>query len=698
MTEKLTEPASRYESAVTTLSGVGPALAERLHKLGLYTLGDLALHLPIRYQDRTRVTPLSQVRPGQECLVEAEVTDTRITFGRRRTLQCMVADPSGTAAFRLFHFSASQQSGLAGGTRVRLFGEARLGPGGIEFVHPEYQRLGAKPPELPNTLTPIYGITEGLGQNRIRKLVDAACREILSDPALELLPPRLPLLEGLPDTEGALRRVHQPPPGLQVDALRDGSDPAIQRLALEELLAHQLGMRLRRRHAQSRQAAPLPCDDQALDGFRSNLPFQLTGDQNRAVDEILNDLARPVPMMRLLQGDVGSGKTVVAAAAMAQAACRKLQACLMAPTEILADQHFRNLHAWLSPLGIKVGLLTGKTRAAERTKLLASLANGSLELVVGTHALFQADVLFHHLAMVVIDEQHRFGVAQRLALAEKSQVRKIWPHQLVMTATPIPRTLSMSLYADLDYSCVRELPPGRTPVETVAVSTERREQVIERIQAACGAGRQAYWVCTLIEESEELDCQAAEKTAADLSEVLSGLEVGLVHGRMSAKEKSEVMRAFKSGAINVLVATTVIEVGVDVPAASLIVIENAERLGLSQLHQLRGRVGRGDVASYCVLLYQGPLSNTARQRLQVLRETNDGFEIAEEDLKLRGPGELLGTRQTGLAQFRIADLVRDAHLLEPVHQLAEQICTQHPRRVEPLIQRWLAEGGAYADA
>lgn len=698
MTVREPDLESEPGAPVTVLPGVGPGLAGRLERMGIVTLGDLALHLPLRYQDRTRITPLAALVPGGECLVEGRIEDTRVSFGRRRSLQCVIADASGRATLRFYHFSGAQQRRLQKGARLRVFGEPRRGATGCEFYHPEYSFTDGEDAPLEETLTPVYGVTDGLGQARIRGLVATACERLSGNPRLELVPAAIRKRYSLAALGDALRAVHTPEGSTAARELSEGRHPALQRLAVEELLAHQLGVRRRKAMNQERRAPRICLEPDQLAQFLDALPFELTGDQRQALDAILDDLAAGSPMMRLVQGDVGSGKTVVAAAAMFLAARADRQTALMAPTEILAEQHHRNLAGWMAPLGIEVGLLTGKTPAAERKRVRAKLADGSLAVVAGTHALFQEDVRFASLALAVIDEQHRFGVAQRLALSRNSAADNCWPHQLIMTATPIPRTLTMSVYADLDYSCIRELPPGRQPVTTVAVSDARRDEVIARIRAACGGGRQAYWVCTLIEESEDLECQAAENTAAELDRLLEGIRVGLVHGRMKAAEKAARMADFQAGRIDLLVATTVIEVGVDVPGASLMIVENAERLGLSQLHQLRGRVGRGAADSYCVLMYHPPLTGAARRRIDVLRETSDGFRIAEEDLRLRGPGELLGTRQTGLTRFRIADIVRDAHLLGLARELAERVWTGHPERVEPLIRRWLPESGAYADA
>jgi ATP-dependent DNA helicase RecG len=607
---------------------------------------------------------------------------------------------------RFFHFNQAQQQSLQAGTRLRCFGEVRRGKSGLEMYHPEYQHLNqAKPPALAETLTPIYPATEGVTQQRIRDLCAQALQRLDSHQLKDWLPADLgnqTLSYSLVD---ALRLLHNPPPGTALNLLAEGEHPAQQRLAAEELIAHHLSL-LRLRQKIQQQAAPaLASDEGAKQRFLEQLPFTLTAAQQRVAAEISADISQPIPMLRLVQGDVGSGKTVVAALAAIQAIANGMQAALMAPTEILAEQHRVNFEAWLRPLGIRIAWLTGKLKGKGREVQLAAIADGSAQIIIGTHALFQEGVEFHNLGLTIIDEQHRFGVHQRLALRKKGanldgdpQGLGSTPHQLIMTATPIPRTLAMSAYADLDCSVIDELPPGRTPVETVVLSNIRRNDVIERMRASCTDGRQAYWVCTLIEESDVLEAQAAEATAQELQLLLSELSIGLIHGRLKPKEKVQIMQAFKDGEINLLVATTVIEVGVDVPNASLMVIENSERLGLSQLHQLRGRVGRGSQNSHCVLLYQAPISGNSAARLKIMRETNDGFKIAEKDLEIRGPGEVLGTRQTGDMQFHIADLQRDSHMLPEVKTIALALLQQHSKNVEPLISRWLGHSEQYAQA
>jgi len=679
---------------VTTLRGVGAALAERLARLGAARVADLLFILPLRYEDRTRVVPLGTLAPGTRAAVEGEVQLTEVAYRRRRQLLTRISDGSGMLTLRFFYFSASQQANLARGTRLRAFGEVRRGPLGLEMVHPEYRRLGAAAAPLEETLTPVYPTTEGVPQGRLRALVQEALRA-LGRAGLPDLLPRGTLPPGLPGLHEALAYVHAPPREVRLAELASGRHPAQRRLAFEELLAHQLTLRLRKRAVKSDPALPLADAGGFEARFLARLPFRLTRAQARALAEVDADLGAAVPMVRLVQGDVGCGKTVVAAAAAARAAGSGAQAALMAPTELLAEQHWRAFHEWFKPLGETVALLSGGQPARTRRSALAAIAAGQVRVVVGTHALFQEGIDFAQLALVIVDEQHRFGVQQRLKLAEKGQRAGRLPHQLIMTATPIPRTLAMTAYADLDISVIDELPPGRTPVQTVVVSEERRPEVVARIVAACGAGRQVYWVCPLIDESDELRAQAAEETAAQLTAALPGVRVGLVHGRMPPAAKDQAMLAFKAGKIQLLVATTVIEVGVDVPNATLMVIENAERMGLAQLHQLRGRVGRGTEASSCVLLYRAPLSELARERLKVIRESCDGFEIARRDLELRGPGELLGTRQTGLAQLRVADLMRDADLLPRVQETAEQLLVAHPEAIAALAERWIGGGERY---
>ncbi len=679
---------------LTALRGVGAALAARLERLGVRRIEDLLWLLPLRYEDRTRLTPIGALEPGARAAVEGEVQLTEIAYRGRRQLLTRIADGSGWLTLRFFHFSASQQQGLARGTRLRCFGEVRRGPLGLEMVHPEYRRLAEVAAPLEETLTPIYPLTEGLPQSRLRALVNAALDQEGSR-LREWLPPGAGLPKGLPSLRQALTYLHRPPRAAQLAELAAGRHPAQRRLAFEELLAHHLTLRMRKRALQTDPAWPLADAEGLAQRFIAALPFSLTRAQRQAHSEVRADLGARMPMVRLLQGDVGCGKTVVAAAAAAQAAGSGLQAALMAPTELLAEQHWRNFEEWFRPLGVPVALLSGRQPARARARARAAVASGEVRIVVGTHALFQEGIEFARLALVVVDEQHRFGVQQRLRLSEKGQKDGRLPHQLIMTATPIPRTLAMTAYADLDISLIDELPPGRTPVRTVVMPEQRRARVVARIVEACRAGRQAYWVCPLIDESDELRAQAAEETAAKLAAALPGVRLGLVHGRMPAGPKDAAMHAFKAGRIQLLVATTVIEVGVDVPNATLMVVENAERLGLAQLHQLRGRVGRGHEASTCVLLYRAPLSELARARLKVIRATADGFEIARRDLALRGPGELLGTRQTGLAQLRVADLIRDADLLPRVQQTAERLLAAYPQNVTALTARWIGAGERY---
>ena len=688
------------EIPVTALKGVGAKLAETLAKLHISSLQDLLFHLPARYQDRTRVVPLAGLRPGMDAVVEGEVRAADVAFGRRRSLAVRLQDTTGSITLRFFHFTAAQKNRLAPGTRVRCYGEARRGSAGIELYHPETEVMGEDVSPVAETLTPIYPLTEGLGQGRLRALIGQGLDWLAAGHVTELLPAELlPRSLQIP-LAGALLYLHRPPADADLAQLAEGQHPAQQRLALEELLAHHLSLLELRRTAAAVAAAPLPVNAALERDFLARLPFTPTSAQQRVGKEIADDLSGPAPMMRLLQGDVGAGKTLVAARAALQAIGAGHQCAVMAPTEILAEQHRINFSAWLEPLGITVAWLTGSMKAAERRAQLEAIEHGNAQLIVGTHALFQEGVTFHRLALVIIDEQHRFGVAQRLQLREKGATEgevRTQPHQLIMTATPIPRTLAMSAFADLDCSVIDELPPGRQPINTVAISNERRYDVMERVQTAVKDGRQAYWVCTLIEESETLQAQAAESTAEELADTLDGVRVALVHGRMKPDAKELVMKAFKAGEVDLLVATTVIEVGVDVPNASLMIIENPERLGLAQLHQLRGRVGRGSIASHCVLMYSTPLSANGRARLQALRSHADGFAIAEEDLRLRGPGEILGTRQTGEIQHRIADLQRDAHLLPQVQKIAAA-AQLTPASRTALVRRWLHNKPRFAEA
>ena len=681
---------------VTALRGVGDALAARLSALGVTSTQDLLFLLPLRYEDRTRVVPLGELRAGDRASVEGEVLLTEVAFRGRRQMLCKIADGSGFLTLRFFYFTAQQQQGLARGTRIRCFGEARKGPKGLEFVHPEYRRVdpGAAT-EAEDHLTPIYPSTEGVTQGRLRQLVRLALDQTAAGDPHDWLPATLLADAELPTLRAALIYVHRPPADAPVDLLMTWRHPAQRRLAFEELLAHQLSLKLLRQRIQSDPGWPLTSDGSLKADLLKALPFAMTKAQSRVLLEIEADLAKPKPMLRLVQGDVGCGKTLVAALAATQAIAMRRQVALMAPTELLADQHAQNFRRWFEPLGIAVALLSGRQTGKARAAILEGVREGHAPLVIGTHALFQESVIFASLALVVVDEQHRFGVHQRLSLREKGSADGHQPHQLIMTATPIPRTLAMTAYADLDVSVIDELPPGRTPVKTVVMSESKRDEVVQRIRNACLEGRQAYWVCPLIDESEEMPYQAAEETGAALAAALPELKVGLVHGRMPPTAKEGTMRRFKDGQIQLLVATTVIEVGVDVPNATLMVIENAERLGLAQLHQLRGRVGRGEHSSSCLLLYRAPLSSLARLRLAVMRDTNDGFEVARRDLDLRGPGELLGTRQTGLAQMRVADLLRDADLLPRVQIAAESMLRDWPQNVTPLIRRWVGHAEQY---
>jgi ATP-dependent DNA helicase RecG len=681
---------------VTVLRGVGEALATRLSALGVATTQDLLFLLPLRYEDRTRVVPLGELLPGQRASVEGEVLLTEVAFRGRRQMLCKIGDGSGYLTLRFFYFTAQQQQGLARGARVRCFGEARRGPQGLEFVHPEYRRVDpTATDESEEHLTPIYPSTEGVTQGRLRLLVRLALDQTGADDPQDWLPSPLLADAQLPTLREALLYVHRPPADAPVDLLMSWRHPAQRRLAFEELLAHQLSLKLLRQRIQNDPGWALSSDGSLKASLLAALPFSMTAAQSRVLLEIERDLALAKPMLRLVQGDVGCGKTLVAALAATQAIQMGRQVALMAPTELLADQHAQNFRRWFEPLKVAVALLSGRQTGKARGTILAGIRAGHAPIVIGTHALFQESVEFASLALVVVDEQHRFGVHQRLSLREKGAVDGHQPHQLIMTATPIPRTLAMTAYADLDVSVIDELPPGRTPVKTVVMAESRRDEVVQRIRTACLHGRQAYWVCPLIDESAEMPYQAAEETAAALAEALPEIKVGLVHGRMPPTAKEGTMRHFKDGGIQLLVATTVIEVGVDVPNATLMVIENAERLGLAQLHQLRGRVGRGQHESSCLLLYRSPLSSLARLRLAVMRDTNDGFEVARRDLELRGPGELLGTRQTGLAQMRVADLLRDADLLPRVQIAAETMLRDWPENVTPLIRRWVGHAEQY---
>ncbi|WAR43703.1 ATP-dependent DNA helicase RecG [Methylomonas rapida] len=677
---------------VTTLTGIGSQSAVRLQKLGIKTVQDLLFHLPQRYQDRTRVHPIASLVPGTTALVCGCVEFTDTAPRGRSSVISRISDASGLLSLRFFHFSVQQLQQLKPGVHLSCFGEVRQGFNGLEMIHPEYKVIHEGEDPTETTLTPVYPLTEGLSQTTLRKAIKQALTSCLrSDSLSDWLPHSICQTYHFPALTEALLTLHSPPTALSASTLENGNLPALKRLAFEEFLAHHLALLLSKQEYKTWQAPVFRVDSLAKQEFIGQLPFTLTGAQQRVVAEIEADLGKPHPMLRLVQGDVGCGKTLVAALAALTAVCSGFQVALMAPTELLAEQHFRNFSQWFAHTGVGVFYLSGQLKGKARANTLQALAEGSAGLVVGTHALFQDSVSFHKLGLVIIDEQHRFGVQQRLALRAKGHDEGRIPHQLVMTATPIPRTLAMLQYSDLDISIIDELPPGRKPVKTSVIPSERRDEVIARLWHWIAQGHQAYWVCTLIEESEQLQCEAAEKTAQYLQNVLPDARIGLVHGRMKAADKDLVMQAFKNGDCDLLVATTVIEVGVDVPNAGLMVIENPERLGLSQLHQLRGRVGRGQIDSYCLLLYQSPLSQAGKERLGILRESNDGFVIAEKDLQLRGPGEIIGTRQTGQIQFKIADLARDRELLDHVQGAARLIRQEHPEAIRPLIERWNGE-------
>ena len=659
-----------------------------MERLGLHSDLDLALHLPLRYEDETRLTPLAQLRDGVVAQVEATVSDCRIETRPRRQLVVRLRDDGDELVLRFLHFYPSQQKAMAPGTRVRARGEVRIGFFGREMVHPAVKAVAEGSP-LPQTLTPVYPAGAQLPQAYLRKAIAGA---LARAPLQEVLPPEL-LPPGLPSLREALQFLHHPPPDASLDTLLDHSHPAWQRLKFEELLAQQLSQaQARHERGQLRAPALRGLDGGLAQQLQAVLPFALTAAQQRVGAEIAADLARPQPMHRLLQGDVGSGKTVVAALAAARAIDSGWQCALMAPTEILAEQHFRKLVQWLEPLGLGVAWLTGSRKGKARTQMLERVASGEAALAVGTHAVIQDDVRFARLGLAIIDEQHRFGVQQRLALRRKLATGELEPHLLMMTATPIPRTLAMTYFADLEVSTIDELPPGRTPVLTKVFADSRRAEVVARIRDELAQGRQAYWVCPLIEESEAVDLRHASQTFDELSAALPGRTVGLLHGRMKPAEKAAVMADFVIGRLQLLVATTVIEVGVDVPNASLMVVEHAERFGLSQLHQLRGRVGRGSAASVCVLLYASPLGQSGKARLKAMLDTHDGFEIARRDLEIRGPGEFMGARQSGDALLRFADLAEDNLLLQQARRVAPLLLQHHPQAAHRHVRRWL--GGA----
>lgn len=678
-------------ATVHQLQGVGTASAALLEKLNIFTTDDLLFHLPRDYEDRSTIIPMNQLVVGRSYLLEGTVSSIDFPPGKRKSMAVLLEDDFGKVTLRFYHIYKALTDKMRSGNRLRVFGEVRVGARGLELYHPEIQQISAQT-ALPKTrLTAIYPSTEGLTQAKLREYVRQALEQHSAN-LPELLPEKFTNGYALKE---ALEYIHEPPIDANMQQLMQGSHPAQQRLIFEELVAHQISLLTRRAYIREIEAPAFEPSTILAKKLLANLPFNMTGAQRRVSKEIMIDLKQHQPMLRLVQGDVGAGKTLVAAVAACHALEAGWQVALMAPTEILAEQHYLNFKRWFEPLGIQVAWLSGKQKGKARTQAEAIIRGGLAQLVVGTHALFQENVEFARLGLVIIDEQHRFGVDQRLALRNKG-AEQMTPHQLVMTATPIPRTLAMSAYGDLDTSVIDELPPGRTPIQTVTIPLDRREEVLQRIATNCQEGKQAYWVCTLVEQSETLDAQAAEATYAEIKERFPSLNIGLVHGKMKADEKQSVMQQFKNNELQLLIATTVIEVGVDVPNASIMVIENAERLGLSQLHQLRGRVGRGAKASFCALLYKTPLSQNGQERLSILRESNDGFVIAEKDLELRGPGELLGTKQTGDMGFRVAKLERDDHLLTQAHYVAEQVLKDYPVNAEALLKRWLPEAPRYA--
>lgn len=695
-----------HTSSLINLKGVGPKVQEKLSKLGLNNIQDVLFHLPYRYEDRTQVVPVAALRHGQSSLIEVTVDCASIAFSRkgksRRMLLVQVSDGTGSLMLRFFYFNKQQQEMLVEGAKLRCFGDVRYGASSLEIVHPEYSLLNeTNNPEMENSLTPVYHTIDGVSQILLRRL-SVQCLELLDNESLlpDYLNETLFEQEEYYSLSGALKYVHRPPTGANVNLLFEAQHASQLRLIFEELMAQHLSLQALREKNRKNTASKLLSDNHLLFKFIKSLPFELTIAQQKVNQQILQDMESGIPMMRLVQGDVGSGKTVVAALACLKAIESGWQAAIMAPTEILAEQHFRNFTNWFEPLGIKVVWLSGQVKGKKRKQVLSQIIEGNAQVIVGTHALFQNDVEYKCLALAITDEQHRFGVQQRMTLAKKANVKSgnnsdALAHQLIMTATPIPRSLAMTAYADLDYSVIDELPPGRKPITTVVIQQERREDILQRIHKACGEGRQAYWVCTLVEESETLQCQAAQDTAETLQQVLPDINVGLIHGRLKSEEKEKIMQDFKLGITQLLVATTVIEVGVDVPNASLMIIENSERLGLSQLHQLRGRVGRGEEASHCVLMFKSPLSDHAKERLAIMRKTNSGFEIARKDLQLRGPGEVLGTRQTGLLQLKIADIVRDEYMLDEVKVASRKLLSDSPEKVRALIDRWVGVAQQY---
>lgn len=682
------------------LKGAGPKTSDRLAKLNIFTIQDLLFHLPLRYEDRTKISPIRSLRIGEYAAIIGIIETTEIIRRGRTRLLCQLRDITGNLQLCFFNFAQQKlQFRLKRGTRLYCFGKLCWVGNTPEMIHPEYKILSPdESPPIAKTLTPIYPTTDGLPQFIFRNLITQALSIATKNQTLaEHLPEEILKQFQFPNLTNALYFIHSPPPNLDIDAITNRNHPMRKRLIFEELLAQQLSLIKLREETKNHLAPSILWESKLAQKFLASLPFALTNAQQKVLQEIITDLAQPKPMLRLLQGDVGSGKTVVAALAVAQTVNHGFQTAIMAPTEILAEQHLQNITRWLEPLNIKAVLLTGKIKGKIRQAIIKNIADGTAQVIIGTHAIFQEKIKFKNLALIIIDEQHRFGVHQRLQLQEKGKKNGQYPHQLIMTATPIPRTLAMTVYADLDCSIIDELPKNRAPITTIVVPNKRRREVLEHVRNNCKARKQAYWVCPLIEESENLQCQAAETLAKELTISLPELRIGLIHGRMLGAQKEKIMSAFKNHEIDLLVATTVIEVGVDIPNASLMIIENAERLGLIQLHQLRGRIGRGTIASYCTLLYKSPLSQQARQRLTLLRNSNDGFTLTRKDLEMRGPGEILGVKQTGLLQMRIADLILDQHLITEVQKTASLLMQKHPSIVNLIIKRWLDNKEKYGE-
>lgn len=685
--------------AINHLPGLGNALEKKFNILGIYTIRDLLLHLPMRYEDRSSSSLIATLSSGEHTTIQGQIVKSEVIITKRRMFICSVKDETGIINLRFMNVYPGQQQSMAAGKWIKAYGEVKQGKIYPEMIHPQIQikddQLALDNIES-ERYTPIYSTTFGLTQTLLRKFISLALMLLNRNQSNELIPAQF--MSGMPSIEQALHIIHQPPLDIDITKLENGDHPAKKRLIFEELLAYHLSMQITKSHNQNQQAKPLIATNQYISSFLQALPFSPTNAQHRVVNEIWCDMAKNVPMMRLVQGDVGSGKTLVAALAALNALENNQQVVLMAPTEILAEQHYLNFCRWFEPLGLTVNLLSGKLTTKNKRECYAALESGQTNILIGTHAVFVEKVKFANLGFVIIDEQHRFGVAQRLSLWQKGIKDNLHPHQLIMTATPIPRTLAMTVYADLDVSTIDELPPGRTPITTVVLANSRRNDVIDRIKQACLQGKQAYWVCTLVEESEILEAQAAEVAFIELQELLMGITVGLIHGKMKAAQKQQVMQDFKQGHIQLLVATTVIEVGVDVPNASLMVIENAERLGLSQLHQLRGRVGRGSEASHCVLMYQTPLSKVTKERLNVMRDSNDGFVIAQKDLEIRGGGEILGTRQVGIANFKVVDLIRDQHMISTIQHVSTYLLAHDINSAIAIVDSWLPDKSKYINA